>query len=309
MILSRILGSCAPSILVAVFEKAWKEKMMGQWSNYSGMTLKEMLLNPSKLSPKQKTNVEAGNLCAFDVSLFALVLVHDPGCKGLLGKNQEVVKAILELARLRNEWSHDRQLSQTLTEGEYYDLWQQADKNLNVLAGWAGSETMQLLQRTMNEILQEVISDQAHKVPQHDFSNGAGSHLHGALVTSLTCNITCAPHYQAWRDSQKTKETNAQKRERYLLLYPAVGGEGEVGRGGLGGGHQQQRKKARTTAKTANEQPPKLATEAFLWRPCRGTSHRPTILAKPSLKPSIYVCTYCHMCADSSDIPVHEALS
>jgi hypothetical protein len=39
---------------------------------------------------------------------------------------------------------------------------------LNALAGWAGSETLQHLKRTRNEISQEVISDKAHKVPQND---------------------------------------------------------------------------------------------------------------------------------------------
>jgi hypothetical protein len=29
-----------------------------------------------------------------------------------------------------------------------------------------------------------------------------------------------APHYQTWRHAQKTQETNAQKRDRYLRLYP-----------------------------------------------------------------------------------------
>ena len=33
-----------------------------------------------------------------------------------------------------------------------------------------------------------------------------------------------APHYQTWRDVQTTKETNAQRRARYLLLYPHTGG-------------------------------------------------------------------------------------
>jgi hypothetical protein len=32
-----------------------------------------------------------------------------------------------------------------------------------------------------------------------------------------------APHYQTWRDAQTTKETNAQRRARYLLLYPHTG--------------------------------------------------------------------------------------
>ena len=52
---------------------------------------------------------------------------------------------------------------------------------------------------------------------------------------ALTGNITCPPHYQAWRDSQNSNETNAQKRARYLLLYPAaVGAERGVGKRSLG---------------------------------------------------------------------------
>jgi hypothetical protein len=83
-------------------------------------------------------------------------------------EGHEVVKGILVIVRMHNEWSHDRQQSQTLTEGEFDDLWQQADKNLNALAGWEDSETLQHLKRTRNDISQEVISDQAHKVPQND---------------------------------------------------------------------------------------------------------------------------------------------
>ena len=33
-----------------------------------------------------------------------------------------------------------------------------------------------------------------------------------------------APHYQTWRDAQTTKETNAQRRAGYLLLYAQTGG-------------------------------------------------------------------------------------
>jgi hypothetical protein len=34
---------------------------------------------------------------------------------------------------------------------------------------------------------------------------------------------TAPPHYQTWRDAQKTEETKAQKRARYLHLYPRAG--------------------------------------------------------------------------------------
>jgi hypothetical protein len=33
-----------------------------------------------------------------------------------------------------------------------------------------------------------------------------------------------APHYQTWRDAQTTKETNAQRRARHILLYAQTGG-------------------------------------------------------------------------------------
>ena len=158
--MSRILGSLAPTILAAVFQKAWQDQTGRPWSKDSGMVLKEMLKNPLKLDQRQKEKVVDGNLHAFDVSLFALVLVHDPGSRRLIEKHRQVVKATRELAQLRNNWSHDRQQSQILTEVEFDELWKQADKNLNVLACWAGSEAMELLQCKMKEISRESVGVQ-----------------------------------------------------------------------------------------------------------------------------------------------------
>jgi len=130
-------------------------------------------------------NLARGEINKCDITLFAILLLDDPGikyrhphidphvhlcwvrhvmstiwldlCAGLLAPKSEERKAVMGLRQLRNEFVHELHLNPTLTKQMFDEKWQSIMNLLRPLARFAGGSVQQDLESETQKILAQEI--------------------------------------------------------------------------------------------------------------------------------------------------------
>jgi len=177
--IQRAILELVPQILQPVLLQAWEQKTNSAWSEGSGTALlgqiRQQKQAEGRIGKAGIDKVKSGAFNKWDITLFSLILVDDPG---LLPGKSAAAKAVRDLRTLRNKFVHDLHLQPALPKQEFDDQWEKITKLLGDLTSYVGKdEARQLLERESSKILQERVDAQKERKYAQEFN-----HMRGELV-------------------------------------------------------------------------------------------------------------------------------
>jgi len=157
----RALLELVPQVLVHVFSAAWEKHTGKEWSPASGKELKSMIPDKTQEELKKRIGahglqkIEQGNTAKWDITLFALLLLDNPG---IIKKDKDASKALRDLRTERNGFVHELHTQNQLAVKEFDDLWSKVTGLLSKLCAFTGKgAAKQLLESEMAKILKEAV--------------------------------------------------------------------------------------------------------------------------------------------------------
>jgi len=178
--IQRAILELVPQILGPVLCHAWEQMEGRPWSQASsGSDLLSQVKRHQELVKRVGKDgldkVKAGKMNKWDITLFAILLLDDPG---LLPKQSAAGFAVQKLRVLRNGFVHELHVRPALDQVEFDAQWAQIKQLLRDLSMFVGKpEVQRLLESESSKILAERVDAQKEANYNKEFE-----HMHSDLV-------------------------------------------------------------------------------------------------------------------------------